>query len=131
MELVGADSVVELKLFLILKDLPLTGMTWTTSVRSPLPHPLHYLHGCSQTLLYGNSSNLSSSVSLYRPSWLVPISNGRLGGPHHAIEFLQKSHGVPETHTTIPVVFLDGKYVGGYTSLVEHLQKEGKKNPSR
>lgn len=47
------------------------------------------------------------------------------GGPHHARSFLEKSHGLPSTHTTIPCVYFDGKYVGGYTSMVEKLQSEG------
>jgi len=54
------------------------------------------------------------------------IDMDKCGGPSHAREYLQKNHGLPETHTTIPCVFFEGKFIGGYTALVDRLKLEGK-----
>jgi len=39
---------------------------------------------------------------------------------------LQKKKLIPETHKTIPIIFKDGKFIGGYTDLVNTLKLEGK-----
>jgi len=43
--------------------------------------------------------------------------------------FYRKKKIIPETHTTIPVLFRKGQFIGGYTALVEQLQKGGKAKP--
>jgi len=48
------------------------------------------------------------------------------GGPSNAAEFFAKKGTIPETHKTIPIIFRDGKFIGGFTDLVNILKSEGK-----
>merc|ERR1712194_389478 len=47
-----------------------------------------------------------------------------MGGAGKVLEELKKSAGLPQDHNTIPLVFSNGSFVGGFTELVKSLREE-------
>ena len=50
------------------------------------------------------------------------IDVDRNGGAPHVLSALKSSHKLPEGHSTIPVIYDEGKFLGGFTDLVESLR---------
>jgi len=48
------------------------------------------------------------------------------GGSTSVRDHLQSNGGLPENHNTIPIIYNCGNFLGGYTSLVEQFQKQGR-----
>jgi len=47
-------------------------------------------------------------------------------GPNNTRNYFVENNMIPENHKTIPTIFNNGKFIGGYTDLVNILKSEGK-----